>query len=363
MLSQSVISNLMRFFCIVFQVVLLISCSKQNNNPKHQHFSWPHRPQFHFTPIKNWMNDPNGTVFFNGTYHLYFQHNPCGKEWGYMSWEHAQSKDMVFWEHLPIAISQDDSTCIFSGSVIADYKNTAGFGKENKWIMANIQRKDTGSVLLYESEDLVNWKYMSEYKHENFHDGYECPVFRPVPVVGDSSTIKWIMKWDIPYQSHYVLGRFDGQKFEADENQPVKTLDHGNFYASISWNGLEQDELIFTGWITEEPRENKPWTGVQSLPRKLFLRKENTGYQLYQEPLPAIAKLRKKHWGYHDMTAKYCNKLMKKQAASGKSLEIHAVILPEYANKFGINVLKSKSDSVSIVYQCSSNILSVTGGV
>lgn len=166
-----------------------------------------------------------------------------------------KAKTWFFWEHLPIAISQDDSTCIFSGSVIADYKNTAGFGKENKWIMANIQRKDTGSVLLYESEDLVNWKYMSEYKHENFHDGYECPVFRPVPVVGDSSTIKWIMKWDIPYQSHYVLGRFDGQKFEADENQPVKTLDHGNFYASISWNGLEQDELIFTGWITEEPRK------------------------------------------------------------------------------------------------------------
>lgn len=86
------------------------------------------RPQFHFTPAEHWMNDPNGLVFYKGKYHLFFQHNPSGNLWGNMSWGHSVSNDLIHWEHLPVAIECTDTTGIFSGSAVVDYKNTSGFG-------------------------------------------------------------------------------------------------------------------------------------------------------------------------------------------------------------------------------------------
>jgi len=88
----------------------------------------PYRPQFHFTPEKNWMNDPNGMVYYDGEYHLFFQHNPLGNQWGHMSWGHAVSRDLVHWEELPVAIREEGNEMIFSGSVVVDRLNTSGFG-------------------------------------------------------------------------------------------------------------------------------------------------------------------------------------------------------------------------------------------
>ena len=88
----------------------------------------PYRPAYHFTPEKNWMNDPNGMVFYKGVYHLYYQHNPSGNTWGNMSWGHATSTDLVHWKEQPLAISTDEQQDIFSGSVVVDHNNTSGFG-------------------------------------------------------------------------------------------------------------------------------------------------------------------------------------------------------------------------------------------
>src|SRR5438552_3317053 len=88
-----------------------------------------YRPQFHFSPAKNWMNDPNGLLYYRGEYHLFFQYNPSGNTWGNMSWGHAVSTDLVHWTELPVAIPQDTQNMSFSGSAVIDYNNTTGFGQ------------------------------------------------------------------------------------------------------------------------------------------------------------------------------------------------------------------------------------------
>ncbi len=88
-----------------------------------------YRPAFHHTPAYAWMNDPNGMFYKDGVWHLYYQYNPYGSMWGNMHWAHSTSRDLINWEHRPVALSPDANGTIFSGSCIVDHNNTAGFGK------------------------------------------------------------------------------------------------------------------------------------------------------------------------------------------------------------------------------------------
>ena len=116
---------------IIILTVSIYSCQKGEKKVAQElpkPFTEAHRPQFHFTPAKMWMNDPNGMVYYKGEYHLFYQHDPKSNVNGPMHWGHAVSNDLVHWEHLPVALYPDSLGVIFSGGAVVDEKNTSGFG-------------------------------------------------------------------------------------------------------------------------------------------------------------------------------------------------------------------------------------------
>lgn len=250
-----------------------------------------YRPSYHFTPLYGWMNDPNGMVYKDGEYHLYFQYNPYGSKWGNMHWGHAVSRDLIHWEHQDPAIARDPVGHIFSGSSVVDKKNTAGFGKDaiiaiytnnsvnhdevqciaysndngrtftkyegnpvltpfdglkdfrdpkvfwyekdKCWFMIVSADKETR---FYKSKNLKKWDYVSAFGKGLGQQPcqYECPDFFQLPVNGDEKNKKWVMTMNINpgcwfggSATEYFVGDFDGKNFTCPDANEVKWLDWG----------------------------------------------------------------------------------------------------------------------------------------
>lgn len=129
-------------------------------------YNEPNRPRFHFSSRRGWNNDPNGLVYHEGEYHLFYQHNPYEREWGNMHWGHAVSKDLIHWKELPVALYPDQHGTMFSGSAVIDYHNTAGFNKGNQPAMVAIYTADNPErqvqCIAYSLDKGRTWK-----KHEH----------------------------------------------------------------------------------------------------------------------------------------------------------------------------------------------------
>ena len=273
-----------------------------------------YRPSYHFTPLYGWMNDPNGMVYKDGEYHLYFQYNPYGSKWGNMHWGHAVSKDLVHWEHLDPAIARDPVGHIFSGSSVVDKKNTAGFGKDaiiaiytnnsvnhdevqciaysndngrtftkyegnpvltpfdglkdfrdpkvfwyekgKCWYMIVSADKETR---FYKSKNLKKWTYVSAFGKGMGQQPcqYECPDFFQLPVNGDKKKMKWVMTMNINpgcwfggSATEYFVGDFDGKKFTCPDANEVKWLDWGKDHYATVTFSNTGDRVLGITWMS-----------------------------------------------------------------------------------------------------------------
>ena len=189
----------MKYLLIGLLVALFFACQSQQ---KTNTYNEQHRPQFHFSPQKGWMNDPNGLVYLDGEYHLFYQHYPDSTVWGPMHWGHAVSTDLTHWQHLPIALYPDSLGYIFSGSAVLDENNTSGFGTATQkplvaiFTYHNIEwekagRKDRESQgIAYSLDKGRTWtKYAQNPVLKNQGD----VDFRDPKVFWYAATKRWIM--------------------------------------------------------------------------------------------------------------------------------------------------------------------------
>lgn len=173
--------KLIAFYILGLVILCFLSCGNQLNDTSklkstNQDSTESYRPQFHFAPQKNWVNDPNGLVFNNGVYHLFFQYNPFGSKWGHMSWGHAISKDLMHWKEQPVAIPEftnadSITTMIFSGSAVVDSFNSSDFAEQKGQVplvaiyTSNVVKKENqlaqNQSIAYSLDEGVIWKQYS----------------------------------------------------------------------------------------------------------------------------------------------------------------------------------------------------------
>lgn len=165
-------------------------------------YDQPYRPQVHFSPRENWTNDPNGLVYFRGEYHLFFQYNPFGDQWGHMSWGHAVSPDLLHWRQLPVAIPEQDGVMIFTGSVVVDHDNTSGLCAPQGECLVGIYTGDGNTPQGHrETQNIAfsldSGRTWTKYKNNPVLD-LNLADFRDPSVFWDSMTKHWVMSVALP---------------------------------------------------------------------------------------------------------------------------------------------------------------------
>ncbi len=316
------------------------------------------RPQFHFTSRRGWNNDPNGLVFFQGEYHLFYQHNPLGWNWGNMHWGHAVSPDLVHWVELPQALCPDDLGTMFSGSAVVDWRNTAGFASPGRQAMVAIYTAAGGTsprsqdqpftqciaysidrgrswtkyagnpvlpnivggnrdpkvlwytpgnkwimalyleqsdFALFDSADLKSWRRLSTVQLPGTS---ECPEFFEIPIQHEPKATRWVFYGG---DGRYQIGGFDGTNFTPESE--LLSLNLGDcFYASQTYNDIpvEDGRRILIAW-GRVALPGMPFNQMMDFPVELTLRQTDDGLRLFAWPVREIESLWMKDNSWKDL--------------------------------------------------------------
>ncbi len=402
-----------RYLFLLIAAVALISAKPDKN-----YYNEKLRPQFHFTPEKNWMNDPSGLVWYDGEYHLFYQHNPFGLDRGFMHWGHAVSKDLVRWEHLPVALTPDEGSAdtirctAFPGSAVVDQNNVAGLQKgDDKTLLAFYTSQECGQRLAYSNDKGRTWtKYeknpliafdnddardpkvffhqpsgkwvmalyrcpgndkkkqgISIYTSSNLLDWefqshvegyYESPDLFEIPLDGQTDQKKWVL---LGADGAYQVGTFDGKTFTPETKK--RRLDYGrNFYASQTWSNQPEGKLIQVAWMKGGEYPGMPFNGQLSFPTELSLRTTHDGPALCRKPIAAIASLYDQSTKKEDKNYLPGLKTNLLGSLKGDAFHIKAVFDPKTSDVFGFVVRSGKTSSgMEIRYETAKNNLYVNG--
>lgn len=316
------------------------------------------RPQVHFSSQRGWNNDPNGLIYYNGEYHLFYQHNPYSWKWGNMHWGHAVSKDLLHWQQLPEALyTPDHGDMAFSGTAVIDSDNTSGFRKNgidpliavftstgrgeclalsydngrtftdykgnpvvkhkgrdpkvfwykpgNHWVMVVYDESHSKNMSLgkkamnmefsfYTSPDLKTWTYQS-----SIPDFFECPDIFQLQVEGEPNNKKWVI---YAADGKYKTGDFDGKKFTEQQNFRTYDNSERTFYASQTYDNIPEKDgrRIQIGWA-RITAPDMPFNQCMTFPSELKLKKSFDGYRLCPVPVREIKELYKTNNIYSDI--------------------------------------------------------------
>ena len=332
----------------------------------------PHRPQIHFSTMRGWINDPNGLVYFDGEYHLFFQHYPYGYYWGQPHWGHAVSTDLVHWEQLPDALYRHALAGIFSGSSVIDYENTSGFKTGNTDVMVAFytttrllnDREASCQNIAYSNDKGRTWTHFSEnpvigdrfeelgtdnardpkvfwhdpsnkwvmvvyerighsiFTSSNLKDWeyqshtqtfWECPELFELPVDGDPNNTKWVM---YGVSGDYLIGTFDGRRFHPESG--MFNYLQGKFFAAQTFTNVPAKDgrriqlgyVEIPGWV-DIPEPAPPFNGLMSFPTELSLRSTANGVRIFNQPVKEIEELRKNSYQWNSLTPDLANEKLR----------------------------------------------------
>ena len=351
------------------------------------------RPQIHFSSKRGWNNDPNGLVYHEGEYHLFYQHNPFGWAWGNMTWGHAVSRDLVHWTELGDALHPDRLGTMFSGSAVIDKDNTTGFqtgdekplvciytsaGDTNPWskdepfTQGIAYSNDRGRTFtIYDGNPVLGhingdnrdpkvfWHkptdqwvivlYLDKYpdgkrrmafftskdlktweKQSEVSGFHECPELFELPVDGDANNKRWVL---YGASGRYYVGDFDGREFKPDTD--ILRYNFGNcFYASQTFNNIpaEDGRRIQIGW-GQVPLPDMPFNQMMTFPVELTLHTTDEGVRLFPYPVKEIEKIRGKRHAWSDETLEPGANLL--SGVEGELFDIDAEFEVGDANEIG----------------------------
>jgi len=351
------------------------------------------RPQVHYTTRRGWTNDANGMIFYDGEYHLFYQHNPYETDWGNMTWGHAVSKDLLHWEELTLALLPDEFGTMFSGSAVIDYNNTAGFnvgdtpamlamytadlrknGEElgqQQCIAYSLNKGRTftkykgnpvipmqnrfGSkhardprvfwygpdnhwvmimhegvcMTIYTSTDFKEWEHTC-----TLDAGYwECPDLFELPVDENEEDKKWVV---YGVRGIYQIGSFDGKVFKP-ETEMLRYNNVGwSMRAAQSYNDEPKGRRVAIGWgLASFP--GMPFTETFTFPMEMKLKTTPNGIRLHVKPVEEIQELYvKKHTFENLYIGKELNEKLKQ--ISNPLLHIKTIMEIDNSRIFGLNI-------------------------